>query len=86
MLVVDGRIPEYSAGATLTDLALFLQKRGAQRAVNLDGGGSSVMYIRRNGALTLQNRPADLFRPNDCIIREEFDCLLFCERSTQHGA
>ena len=80
LLVVDGRIPDYSVGATLTDTALFLQKNGAVRAVNLDGGGSSVMYLRRDGALALQNRPADLFRPNDCIIREEFDCLLFGNR------
>ncbi len=80
LLVVDGRIPDHSAGATLADMALFLQRNGAVRAVNLDGGGSSVMYLRQDGALRLQNRPADLFRPNDCIIREEFDCLLFCEK------
>ena len=49
ILVVDGRIPDYSNGATLVDLALTLKAFGAVDSINLDGGGSSIMLIRPDG-------------------------------------
>lgn len=76
LLVVDGRIPEYSNGATLVDLAEFMISKGADRAVNLDGGGSSVVYTKRGDDFVLHNNPADLFRPYDKLIRDEFNCLI----------
>lgn len=76
LLVVDGRIPEYSNGATLVDLAEFMISRGADRAFNLDGGGSSVMYTKRGDEFVLHNTPADLFRPYDKLIRDEFNCII----------
>lgn len=76
LLVADGRIPEYSNGASLVDLALLMQRAGAKRAVNLDGGGSSVCYTNENGEFILRSNPADLLRPTEKIIREEFNCLL----------
>nr|WP_091501015.1 phosphodiester glycosidase family protein [Microbacterium sp. cf332] len=44
-VVVDGRSPGYSRGATLTELAEILIGWGAETAYNLDGGGSSTMYF-----------------------------------------
>ena len=76
LLVVDGRIPSYSNGASLVDLGLLMQAFGAKRAVNLDGGGSSVCYTKVNDEFVLHSNPADLVRPNDKIIREEFNCIL----------
>lgn len=76
---VDGRIPDYSNGASLTDLALFMKKHGCVRALNLDGGGSSAVYTR-DGELKLRTIPADLFRPFDKLIREDFNCLLITRR------
>ena len=76
LLVVDGRIPEYSNGATLIDLAEFMISKGADRAVNLDGGGSSVVYTKRGDEFVLHNNPADLFRPYDKLIRDEFNCII----------
>lgn len=76
LLVVDGRIQDYSNGASLGDLALLLQKMGAYDALNLDGGGSSILVLNQDGRLTTMNRPADLIRPNDNIIREIYNCLL----------
>lgn len=76
LLVVDGRIPDYSNGASLVDLGLLMQQFGAKRAVNLDGGGSSVCYTKEIGEFVLHSNPADLIRPNDKIIREEFNCIL----------
>ncbi|MEJ1155195.1 MULTISPECIES: phosphodiester glycosidase family protein [Microbacterium] len=44
-VVVDGRDPGYSRGATLTELAEIMTELGAETAYNLDGGGSSTMYF-----------------------------------------
>ncbi len=76
LLEVDGRIPDYSNGASLVDLAELMIKNGADRAINLDGGGSSITYIKKDGGFVLQSNPADLFRPNAKLIRKEFNCLL----------
>ena len=42
-VVVYGRNPEYSAGASISDLRRIMDSLNVQDAVNLDGGGSSVM-------------------------------------------
>lgn len=44
MVVVDGR-SEASGGISLPDLAAFLLEQGAVDAMNLDGGGSSTMFL-----------------------------------------
>ncbi len=46
VVVVDGRQPDHSAGMTLPELASLLEALGAREALNLDGGGSSVMVLR----------------------------------------
>ncbi len=43
--VVYGRQPGVSSGASITEMSLILQSLGATEAINLDGGGSSVMVI-----------------------------------------
>lgn len=55
IVVVDGRRPFYSIGLTLTELAFTMQKLGAVDALNLDGGGSTVLALRG----TVVNRPSD---------------------------
>ncbi len=80
LLAVDGRIPEYSNGATLVDLAEFMIKLGADRAINLDGGGSTIVYTKSECGFDLRNYPADLFRPRAKLIRKEFDALLVVEK------
>lgn len=55
LLVVDGR-QTASVGMTCTELANQMKGLGAWRAVNLDGGGSSTMYIAGRGVV---NRPSD---------------------------
>lgn len=56
LLVIDGRQPQYSIGATLLDVQNILYENGAYIAANLDGGSSATMYY--NGKVI--NRPADL--------------------------
>lgn len=42
-LVVDGRQPRYSEGATPRETAELLRTLGASEALNMDGGGSSTL-------------------------------------------
>ena len=53
LITIDGR-EESSVGMTLGELAWFLKSIGAHEAMNLDGGGSSVMYVNGN----IVNAPA----------------------------
>ena len=52
--VVDGR--GVSAGCTTYVLAQLMQSAGAHSAINLDGGGSSALYVREFGPM---NRVSD---------------------------
>ncbi|MFZ9695551.1 MAG: phosphodiester glycosidase family protein [Chitinophagaceae bacterium] len=54
-LVVEGRNPGKAEGVTLLQEARLLQSLGCVEALNLDGGGSSMMLI--NGKETI--RPSD---------------------------
>ena len=44
-LVLDGRRPSYSYGATFAEMAEIFAELGVQTAYNLDGGGSAVMML-----------------------------------------
>lgn len=73
LVVVDGRQPPHSSGMTLPEIAALLEALGATEAVNLDGGGSSVMVVRGR----VVNRPSDATgeRPvvNALALRHEPD-------------
>lgn len=47
MVAVDGR-EGASIGLTLSELAGFMKSIGCINAINLDGGGSTVMYVKGN--------------------------------------
>ena len=55
LVVIDGRRPGWSRGATLGELRAILRDLGAVDALNLDGGGSSEMVV--DGEVV--NRPSD---------------------------
>jgi Exopolysaccharide biosynthesis protein related to N-acetylglucosamine-1-phosphodiester alpha-N-acetylglucosaminidase len=55
LTAVDGRQPGFSVGMTLLELAEFLLEIGAEDAINLDGGGSTTMYLEGK----VVNRPSD---------------------------
>lgn len=58
LVVVDGRQPFYSAGATFDELADILIAHGAYFGMSLDGGGSSTMVIEdENGKAIVLNSP-----------------------------
>jgi uncharacterized protein YigE (DUF2233 family) len=64
LVVVDGRQPFYSAGATFRDLAELLIDQGAYAAMSLDGGGSSTMVVEgEDGQPMILNSPIDNYIP-----------------------
>lgn len=46
LLVADGRFRHNAEGLTLNELAMVMRWLGCNYAINLDGGGSTTMYIR----------------------------------------
>lgn len=61
LLVVDGRQPKVSEGVSEEELAKLMVEFGCSDAMNLDGGGSSVMLVReKDGDLRFINRSSDL--------------------------
>jgi Phosphodiester glycosidase len=64
LVVIDGRQPFYSMGATYKQLADLLLGLGAEYAMALDGGGSSTMVIQgENGEPEILNSPIDSYIP-----------------------
>jgi hypothetical protein len=58
LIVIDGRQPFYSHGATLEELAEIILEAGGQNAMNLDGGGSSTLaWMEPSGAASTLNSP-----------------------------
>ena len=54
LLIIEGRLPGYSTGATMNDVIEVLLRYKAYNAANLDGGASSTMSIEGK----LWNRPS----------------------------
>ena len=64
IVVIDGRQPFYSQGATFVELAELMIEQGAFAAMSLDGGGSSTLVIEgENGSPRILNSPIDHYIP-----------------------
>ena len=60
LVVVDGRQRGFSEGMNLHELALRMKKLGCWDAMNMDGGGSSVMgLVNEAGEMQVFNSPSD---------------------------
>jgi exopolysaccharide biosynthesis protein len=61
LLVTDGRKPGIAIGMSYDELAAEMVRLGCREALNLDGGGSSVMAVRGAGSkdLKILNQPTD---------------------------
>lgn len=63
-MVVDGRQPGYSEGVSEEELARLLLEQQCEQGINLDGGGSSSMWLRNaKSTLSTANRPSDSGKP-----------------------
>lgn len=71
VVTTDGRNPT-TAGSTLTEVAELLASAGATEALELDGGGSSTLFVREPGGVrpVLRNRAGDRLRqvPDGLVI------------------
>lgn len=64
LVVVDGRQPFYSQGATFQELAELMKNLGAHYAMSLDGGGSSTLAVAdKDGNALVLNSPIDNYVP-----------------------
>lgn len=60
LVVVDGRQRGFSEGMNLHELALRMKELGCWDAMNMDGGGSSVMgLVNEEGKMQVFNSPSD---------------------------
>ncbi len=57
LLVIDGRQPGYSLGATTAEVGQWLAALGAYDGINLDGGGTTTLVIEHDGRPKVINRP-----------------------------
>ncbi|PSB02473.1 hypothetical protein C7B64_13080 [Merismopedia glauca CCAP 1448/3] len=57
LFVVDGKQPFYSEGVTIPELTQILLQPGIDRAVNLDGGGSTTLAVATPTGSRLLNSP-----------------------------
>jgi hypothetical protein len=67
LVTVDGRQPRLSAGMSLYELRALGQRLGLRNALNLDGGGSTTMWV----AGKIVNSPSDAAGPrrvSDALI------------------
>ena len=67
LVTVDGRQPKLSAGMTLSELRALARRLGLRNALNLDGGGSTTMWV---GGKVL-NSPSDaagVRRVSDALV------------------
>ena len=57
LIVIDGKQPLYSEGATMVELTKIVRELGAHTALNLDGGGSTTLVEATPEGPTLLNAP-----------------------------
>lgn len=57
LIVVDGKQPVYSEGLTKLELAKLISKLGLDRALNLDGGGSTTLVMSAGNEVKVLNAP-----------------------------
>ena len=59
LAVADGRQKGYSIGMSLGEQSRLMKSKGCTQAINLDGGGGSIMMIRdESGKVVTVNRPS----------------------------
>ena len=76
LVAVDGRNAVHAAGVNLPELAHLLHLLGASEALNLDGGGSTTLWLKGEGVV---NYPSDNKR-YDHAGERKVDNILYLTR------
>lgn len=68
-IAVDGRQPGYADGMSLFELRQLARSLGCTEILNLDGGGSTALYVKGEGVNGIVNRPSGkVERPVPSIV------------------
>jgi exopolysaccharide biosynthesis protein len=59
LVAVDGRAPERAAGMSLIEIRIFARELGCTDVINLDGGGSTTLYVKGEKNNGVVNIPSD---------------------------
>ncbi|WP_162146773.1 phosphodiester glycosidase family protein [Acholeplasma granularum] len=59
LFTVDGRNPGISDGVNLREFAKIMAENGILNGFNLDGGGSTQVFIKKDGVHQMVNKPSD---------------------------
>lgn len=83
VVTVDKPSTNYSdsIGTSLPDLAKYMKDAGAVNALNLDGGGSTEMIVRKAGS----SNPVTVNHPSDNSSRQVTSSLLFVSTAARTG-
>lgn len=63
LLVIDGRQPHHSLGATTAEVGQWLAALGAHDGINLDGGGTTTLVMEQPDGYKIVNRPIHAGKP-----------------------
>lgn len=80
LLVADGRSRDNADGLTIPELALVMRWAGCVDAANLDGGGSSTMFVKGAGENGILNHPSDNGRFDTAGQRRVANAILLMPR------
>ena len=69
-MTIDGRFPLISEGATVEETGMILRSFGAFSAINMDGGGSTMMVLCPEG------KPRRVMKVNTSYYRRKVACSL----------
>jgi exopolysaccharide biosynthesis protein len=76
LVTVDGRSKGNAAGMTCEELARIFVGLGCESALNLDGGGSTTMWVRGEGETGVVNHPSDNRTFDPAGERRVANCVL----------
>jgi len=80
LVVVDGRQGEYSSGMTLPELTRLFEALRVSDALNLDGGGSSVLVMRGRPVSRPSDEGGERAVVNALVLRQDVDRYCAFER------
>jgi len=58
-ITVDGRLPKHAGGVSIPELAHLIRILGGKDAINLDGGGSTTLWLSGAPDNGIVNYPCD---------------------------
>lgn len=80
LVAVDGRSAEKAQGVSLWELTALMRYIGAEDAINLDGGGSTTLYVEGENGSGIVNHPTDNKKFDREGERHVVNSLLFIQK------